>query len=173
MTDRCRKTAEGFTLVEILIAIGLFTLIVSGLMVLFPVAHRTEREGTEEMRAAVISGSILDSLCLSKQNGMVALATGITNGVPVWKFLDPKTTTNAAVAYTSSCDPLCPLEEAEKAQPVRNPEVAAIAILRLSRKSSLPGLIVAEVEVSSPASAPSENRTARRFIKFIPDIPHG
>lgn len=172
MTIRLRKI-EGFTLMEILIAIGLFALAVSGLLVLFPVAHRTDREGTEEMRSALIAGSIMDSLSLTPSNGMVALANGVTNEVPVWKFLDPKTTTNQAVAYTSTCDPLCELGETETAQPVLNPQAVAIATLHLSKKPSLPCLIMAEVEVSSPAAAPPENRTKRRFVKLIPDIPHG
>jgi type II secretory pathway pseudopilin PulG len=167
------RRVEGFTLMEILIALGLFALAVSGLLVLFPVAQRTEREGTEELRAALIAGSIMDSLCLSPSNGMVALANGITNGVPVWNFLNPKITTNQSVAYTSSCDPLFPLGVEETAHPLRNPQAVAIATLRLSQKPSLPCLIIAEVEVSSPASAPPENRTARRFVKLIPDIPHG
>lgn len=172
MTARLIK-AEGFTLAEILVALGLFALAVSGLLVLFPVAHRTEREGTEEMRAALIAGSIMDCLCLSRSNGMVALATGISNGIPVWKFLDPKTTTNASVAYAASCDPLCLLEGNKAAEPSPGQEAVAVATLRLARKPSLPCMTVAEVEVSSPASAPLEGRTARRFLKLIPDIPHG
>lgn len=172
MTKQWRKSAGGFSLAEILIALGLFSLVVTSLLVLFPVAHRTEREGTEEMRAALIAGSIMDSLRLSPSNSMVSLATGITNGVPAWRFLDPKITSNAAVAYTSSCDPLCLLGEAESEGPLHNPEAMAVATLRLTRKSSLPCLIVAEVDVSSPASAPPESRTVRRFTQLIPDFPH-
>lgn len=173
MTMRPRTGETAFTLVEILIALGLFALAATSLLVLFPVAHRTEREGTEETRAALIAGSIMDSLCLSPSNGMVAFATGITNGSPVWKFLDPKKTAKESVAYTSSCDPLFPLGETETDHPVRNTDAVAVATLRLWQKPSLPCLTVAEVEVSTPASAPSENRTARRFVKLIPDIPHG
>jgi len=167
-----RKKSRGFTLVEILIALALFALMASALLVLFPVAHRTEREGTEETRAALIAGSIMDSLPLAQSNGMLALASGMTNGAPVWKFFDPKTMTNQSVAYTSSCDPLCLIPEKEAEQPSRSPEVFCVATLRLSRKSSLPCLTVAEVEVSSPASAPIEGRITRRFLRLIPDIPH-
>lgn len=172
MTKRSGKTAAGFTLAEILIALGLFSLAITSLMVLFPVAHRAEREGTEEMRAALIAGSIMDSLRLSHSNGTVPLATGISNGVPVWKFLDQNTATNVAVAYSSACDPLCPLGGTESEAPLDQPEAAAVATLRLVRKPSLPCLIVAEVDVSSPASAPPESRTVRRFTQLIPDFPH-
>lgn len=172
MSMQMWKKSEGFTLAEILIALALFALMVSGLMVLFPVAHRTEREGTEETRAALIAGSIMDSLPLAQSNGMIALASGMTNGTPVWKFLDPKATTNQSVAYTSSCDPLCLLTEKEAEQPSPAPEAVSVATLRLSRKSSLPCLTVAEVEVSSPASAPMEGRTQRRFLRLIADTPH-
>jgi len=172
MSMRMWKKNGGFTLSEILIALALFALMVSGLIVLFPVAHRTEREGTEETRASLIAGSIMDSLPLGRSNGMIALASGMTNGSPVWKFLDPKATTKQSVAYSSSCDPLCLLEEKEAQQPSRAPEAVSVATLRLSRKSSLPCLTVAEVEISSPASAPMEGRTQRRFLRLIPDNPH-
>lgn len=172
MTARFGYT-EGFTLAEILIALGLFALAVTGLLVLFPVAHRTEREGTEETRASLIAGNIMDALCLSPSHGTVALATGVSNGSPVFAFLDPKTTTNVSVACGASCDPLCLLRDEEAAEPVGNHGAVAVATLHLSRKSSLPRMTVAEVEVSSPASAPLAGRTVRRFVRLVPDIPHG
>jgi len=163
---------RAFTLVEILIALALFALMVSGLLVLFPVAHRTEREGTEETRAALIAGSIMDSLTLSQSNGMIALASGMTNGMPVWKFLDPKVTTNQSVAYSPSCDPLCLLGEKASEEPLLDLEAVAVATLRLSRKSSLPCMTIAEVAVTSPASAPIGGRSERRFLRLIHDSPH-
>ena len=173
MILRCvTESKAGFTLVEILIALALFVVTVSGLLILFPVAHRTEREGMEESHAALIAGSIMDSLTLTQSNGTMAFATGVTNDSLVWTFLDPKITTNQSVAYTSSCDPLCPLTEAEAGQPSANTKAVAVATLHLSRTSSLPCITVAEVEVSSPASAPIEGRATHRFLRLIPDTPH-
>lgn len=171
MSARRRSNGQGFTLTEILIALALFALTVSGLLVLFPVAHRTEREGTEETRAALIAESIMDSLSLSQSNGLLPLASGVAGGSTLWKFLNPKTATNQSVAYSPSCDPLFLLEQKEADQPVRNSEAVAVATLHLSRKTSFPCVIVAEVAVSSPASAPLEGRTVHRFTKLIPDIP--
>jgi hypothetical protein len=127
----------------------------------------------DETRAALIAGSIMDSLSLSSSNSLLAMATGITNGVPRLEFLDPKNVTNRSVAYTASCEPLCPLPEEGVSAPVTNPEASAVATLRLSRKPQLPCMTVAEVEISSPASAPAEGRTVRRFIRLIAVPPHG
>lgn len=167
------QRSNAFTLTEILIALGIFAMAVTGLMGLFSYSHRTDREGMDETRAAVIAGSIMDSLSLSSSNSLLAMATGITNGVPRLEFLDPKTATNRSVAYAASCEPLCPLPEEGAGRPVPNPEASAVATLHLSHKSQLPCLAVAEVEISSPASAPAEGRTIRRFIRLIPVPPHG
>lgn len=167
------QRSNAFTLTEILIALGIFAMAVTGLLGLFSYSHRTDREGMDETRAALIAGSIMDSLSLSSSNSLLAMATGITNGVPRLEFLDPKNATNRSVAYTASCEPLRPIPEEGVSAPVTNPEASAVATLRLSRKPQLPCMTVAEVEISSPASAPAEGRTVRRFIRLIAVPPHG
>jgi prepilin-type N-terminal cleavage/methylation domain-containing protein len=168
-----KRASPAFTLTEILVALAIFALAATSLLGLFSYSHRTDREGVDEGRAAVMAGSIMDSLSLSPSNGMLAIATGNTNGIPRMELLDPKTTTNRSVVYTASCEPLCPLPEERVSVPVTNPEASAVATLRLSRKPQLPCMTVAEVEISSPASAPAEGRSVRRFIRLIAVPPHG
>lgn len=168
-----KRTSPAFTLTEILVALAIFALAATSLLGLFSLGYRTDREGVDEARAAVMAGSIMDSLSLTPSNGMLAIATGNTNGIPRLELLDPKTATNRSVAYTASCEPLCPLPEEGVSAPVTNPEVSAVATIRLSRKPQLPCITVAEVEISSPASAPAEGRTVRRFIRLIAVPPHG
>jgi hypothetical protein len=172
MVRRKSPSAQGFTLAEILIALGIFAVAVTGLLVLLPIAHRTEREGIGETRATLIAGNIMDALFLSPSNGTLSLAVGTTNGTTRWEFLNPEAATNRSVAYDASCEPIQPLEPAESRSPVTNPAAEAVATLNLSRKPALPSMTIAEVTVSYPASAPADGRTVRRFVRLIPMLPH-
>ena len=67
---------RGFTLLEILIATGLFAIAVTGLIALFPTVQRVSREGEEEARATLIAENILDTLTLPSRPGAFSLATG-------------------------------------------------------------------------------------------------
>ena len=117
----------GFTLSEILIALGIFSIAVTGLMTLFPVAQKTEREATQEWQSAMIASGILETLALPSTQGKLRLAVGMSNGT-------------------------------------------AVATLRLSRKASLPGVTVAEVDVASPAAAPVSGRSVRRFVRLLENL---
>ena len=54
-----RYKLSGFTLIEVLIAMLLFVIAAAGLLTLFPVAHRTERESVQETRASLIASGIM------------------------------------------------------------------------------------------------------------------
>jgi prepilin-type N-terminal cleavage/methylation domain-containing protein len=159
----------GFTLMELLIATGLFAVAVTGLIALFPTAQRVSREGEEESRATLIAGSILDTLAASSSSGCFSLATGTKAGGELrLEQLDPRMPDEHSVAYGSSCEPLFPLEPEKAGLPVGNPEVLDIATLTLKTRSTLPGLVVAEVDVVSPAAAPASGRSTNRFVRLFP-----
>jgi hypothetical protein len=51
---------------------------------------------------------------------------------------------------------------------VDNPQALDIATLRLEKRSSLPGLVVADLEITSPASAPASGRLTNHFERIYP-----
>jgi prepilin-type N-terminal cleavage/methylation domain-containing protein len=158
----------GFTLSEIIIALGIFAIAVSGLMALFPVAQKTEREATQEWQSAMIASSVIEALSLPTTNGVFRLAVAMTNGVTVWEFLRMQgSTIEASVLYDSSCEPVRPLSAKECDFPIPGHDGTAVATLHLSHKDALPGVIVAEVEVASPSSAPPGGRSVRRFVRLM------
>lgn len=162
---------RGFTLLEILIATGLFAFAVTGLIALFPAAQHVTRQGEEEARAALIAGNILDTLAIRGTAGSFALATGTAEGKPRLEALDPRVPGEHAVAYGASCEPLFPLDREKAVSPVSDPEALDIATLSLMKKPSLPGLVVAEVDVASPAGAPASGRSTNRFVRLFPVPP--
>jgi prepilin-type N-terminal cleavage/methylation domain-containing protein len=163
-----KPTQGGFTLTEILIATGIFAFAVTGLIALFPTAQRVSREGEEEARAAMIAGDILDALDVQSSDGCFTVATGISGGALKMEQLDPRTATSCCVIYGASCEPIASLEKDSVDRPVDNPQALDIATLRLEKKSSLPGLVVADLEITSPASAPASGRMTNHFERIYP-----
>lgn len=162
---------RGFTLLEILIATGLFAIAVTGLIALFPTAQRVSREGEEEARATLIAENILDTLELPSRPGSFSLATGSSGRSICFEPLDPRIPSEHFVAYGAACEPLFPLEQEKACLPSTNLEVLDIASISLGTKPSLPGLVVAEIEVASPASAPASGRSTQRFVRLFPMPP--
>lgn len=158
---------HAFTLLEILVALALFAIGVSALLILFPMAQRSERESEAEMRANLIASSIMEALDLPPREGLVRLEIGNTNSSPLWMELDPKKKTTQSVAYNSSCEALHPLSETEQIEAIQDQESAGVATLTITPKSSIPFLSTAEVEVAFPSSAPAANRTVHRFVRLI------
>lgn len=162
---------SGFTLSEILIALGIFAVAVTGLMALFPVAQTTEREATQEWQAAMIASGIMEVLALPSSQGKRRISVAMNNESPRWEFLNENDATNVAVLYDSSCEPVRPLGTKECDLPVPDHDGTAVATLRLSRKASLPGVTVAEIDVSSPSAAPVNGRSVRRFVRLLENLP--
>lgn len=159
---------RGFTLLEILIATGLFAVAVTGLIALFPMAQRISREGEEEARGTMIAENIFSALSLRSASGSFRLAIGMEEGDLRFEQLDPFPASEHSVAYGTACEPLFPLERGKADLPVNVPEALDIATLRLVTKPALPGLVVAEVDVASPAAAPAAGRSSRRFVRLFP-----
>jgi type II secretory pathway pseudopilin PulG len=162
-----QESRAAFSLVEILLALGLLAVVVTAVLALFPVAFKTERENEEETRAALISSGMMDTLTLDGNGGSLHLVSAMRNGLPIWQTLQLGINTNFTVAYDTSCEPMRSLSEAEAGAPIPDQTAAAVATLRLISNASLPGLLTAEVAVASPASAPEAGRTTRRFVRLI------
>ena len=160
---------DAFSLVEILIALGLFAVAISALLALFPVALRTERESVEETRAMIIASGVMDALAPADSVSSLRIATSMSNGLPVWENIPAPfgKSTNFAIAYTASCEPILKLTGEEATNPLRDPRASALVTVSLVQKPSLPGLLSAEVSVGSPASAPAPGRSTQRFVRLI------
>lgn len=157
-----------FSLLEILIALGLFAIVITTLVSLFPTALRADKESDEEMRALFIASGVMEALPGADGRGSPLLATGMSNSLLLWENLRMDKTTNILVAYNNSCEPIRQLTAAEAEQPLPDHTALAIMTLNLISRSSLPGMITAEVNVASPASAPTSGRTIRRFTRLVP-----
>ena len=155
-----------FSVIEILLTLGLLAFTGVALVVLFPTALKTEKEG-EEVRSTLIATGVMEALTPSKRDGYFRLASAMHDGLPVWEKLPANELTNIAIAYDASCEPLVKIPLAEADLPITRQEATDIIKLSLFSNSSFPEMLTAEVSVSSPASAPSGQRTTRRYVRVI------
>lgn len=162
----CNGRRSGFSILEILVAMGLLALIATGLLTLFPVIGTHDRENAAETRAWLIASGVMDALT-SDEEEPLRLAKGMSNEMPVWETL-PRTAVIRNIAYTESCSPLFPLDLEGAAQPVADRKATAVITLAIGKNDSTPGMLAAEVAVAEPASAPADRRTVRKFVRLIP-----
>ena len=162
-----RLHLQAFTLAEILVAVGVFSVTACALIALFSYTHRTERNAKEENQASLIASDIMEGLTFGKDPSSLHLATSMSNGVPVWESIHPQAPTSCCVAYGSACEPIRLVPESEATNPVIQPEITALAWLTLSPKGSTPGIITAEVLVAAPPSAPASARSVHRYTRLL------
>ena len=162
-----RLHLQAFTLAEILVALGVFSVTAFALIALFSFTHKTERDAKEETRATLIASDIMEGLTFGKDPSTLHLATSTSNGIPVWESIHPQSSTSCCVAYGASCEPIRMIPESEATNPLLDSEITALAWLTLSPKHSPPGIVTAEVLVATPPSAPASGRTIHRYTKLL------
>ncbi len=165
-----RDTA--FSLLEILISLGLFAITITSLLALFPTALRSQKESDDETRALFIASGVMEAL--PSAEGAFRLATGMSNNLPVLEKISMSAgkSSDYSIAYNSSCEPIRKLSPKEVEQSSSDRTASDIVTVSLTEKPSLPGVVTAEVSVASPASAPATGRSVKRFVQLLtPPMP--
>jgi uncharacterized protein (TIGR02598 family) len=149
---------RSFSLLEVVIALGVITVGVVGVLAVFPTALQTGHSAQDETRAAHIAQSVFGSL--------VAGATSQFNnaGIPP---------TPVSIDLTASSSPTSPTLYADNdGNLIPNSTNAAYAIF-VYTNNSVPGFTdpgtanLVTVRVSWPANAPAANQTFRDYVRII------
>ena len=159
--------SQGFTLSEILIALLIFSVAVVVLIGLFPLAHQNQKKAMEQTRAALIASNIMEALTPNQRHETLRIAIGNSNGMPRWQSIESTHSTNLYVAYDPSCQPCGIIPLAEATNPIMDQGIVALSSVTISQKRNAPHLVMAEVVVESPASAPASRRSSHRFVRLI------
>ncbi len=153
-----RAGTRSFSLLEVVIALGVITVGVVGVLAVFPTALQTGHAAQDETRAAHIAQSVFGSL--------VAGATSQFNNV----LLPP---TPVSIDLTGSSSPTSPTLYADNnGNLISNSTNAAYAIF-VYTNNSVPGFTgpgtanLVTVRVAWPANAPAANQTFRDYVRII------
>jgi len=155
--SRRRARTHSFSLLEVVIALGVIAVGIVGVLAVFPTALQTGHSAQDETRAAHIAQSVFGSL--------VAGATSQFNAVPL-----PPT---PSIDLTASSSPTSPTLYADNdGNLIPNSTNSAYAIF-IYTNNAVPGFTdpasanLVSVRVAWPANAPPANQTFRDYVRII------
>jgi type II secretory pathway pseudopilin PulG len=166
-----RAGTRSFSLLEVVIALGVITVGVVGVLAVFPAALQTGHAAQDETRAAHIAQSVFGSLVAQAASQFSALRLPVS---------DNATPTPAPIDLTASSSPTTPtLYGDNDGQLVsvqfatQNPTKAVYAIF-IYTNNAPPGFTTVPptanqvtVRVAWPANAPSANQTFRDYVRIV------
>lgn len=156
--SRSRKTS-GFSLVEIVIAIGIVSFALVAILGMFPIAMRNAQESQRETRATFIAQQLFASIQAGPYtNVRIPYGTNSLNTVSL--NLQQKKTVD--LASDNSGVILGPASAYD--QGGTNEFLVRIQV---DPNTGFPNLSRVEVEVSAPGNAPLKNRSRYNFVTLI------
>ena len=189
-TARASRGAA-FSLTEVVVALGIFSVSMVGVLALFPVASSPGRENSEETQASILAQTIMDELVDSADRRglsnayIVAGPNTIQTGS--WRSVNLTTASTNYMAYDIAVRSGDPLQGVGmQGDPIalkatnwiptvthwNNGSNVPGNILYLARAeiqplANLPRLSQATITVETPATVASSNRRSFRFVSLI------
>jgi len=164
LSARCAKRL-GFSLVEVVIALGVIAVAVLAILAVFPAALQTGHSAQDETRAAQIAQTIFPSLAgqaVSQFNNLqLLLSDNTTRSTPP---IDLTTSSGATPALTLY---------AENAGELTQDPTKATYKISFYTNNSVPGFTdlasanLVTLRVAWPANAPAANQTYRDYVRII------
>jgi uncharacterized protein (TIGR02598 family) len=155
----------GFSLAEVVIALGVIAIAVVAILALFPAALQTGHSSQDETRAAQIAQTIFPSLAgqaVSQFNNVqLLLSDNTTRSTPP---VDLTTSSGATPALTLY---------AENAGELTQDATKAVYAIFVYTNNSVPGFTdlasanLVTLRVAWPANAPAANQTYRDYVRII------
>jgi|SRR5437899_3119816 len=157
----------GFSLVEVVIALGIITVGVTAVLALFPTALQSGHSAQDETRAAHIAQSVFGSL-------VAGASSQFTNvRLPLYASPSPAPTPLSINLTTNSgTTPAVTLYADNNGNLFPNSTNAAYAIF-LYTNNSVPGFTdpasanAVTVRIAWPANAPAANQTFRDYVRIV------
>ena len=156
--QRARTCA--FSLVEVVIALGVITVGIVGILAVFPTALQTGHSAQDETRAAHIAQSVFGSL--------VAQAPSQFNNVQI-RLSDPLTLSPSIDLTTTSSYTLYAGNDGQ----LTNSAANATYAITIYTNNAVPGFTdpasanAVTVRVAWPATAPAANQTFRDYVRVV------
>jgi Tfp pilus assembly protein PilV len=159
---RLAAKTPGFSLLEVVIALGVITVGIVGVLAVFPTALQTGHSAQNETRAAHIAQSVFGSLVAQAPSQFDNLQFLLSDGVTLSPSIDLRTTLSPAVTLYADND-----------GKLSNSVANAAYSIPIYTNTSVPGFTdpasanAVTVRVAWPASAPTANQTFRDYVRII------
>jgi hypothetical protein len=155
-----RARTSSFSLLEVVIALGVITVGVVGVLAVFPTALQTGHSAQDETRAAHIAQSVFGSLVAQAPTQFNGVQIRLSDGVTLGPSIN-LTTTSSYSLYAGNDGQLI------------NAVANATYLITIYTNNAVPGFTdpasanAVTVRVAWPASAPAANQTFRDYVRIV------
>jgi type II secretory pathway pseudopilin PulG len=171
----CRPQSGGyrkaaFSLLEVVIALGVITVGIVGVLAVFPTALQTGHSAQNETRAAHIAQSVFGSLVAQAPSQFSNIQIPLSGGARLTPGIDltaPPTPTPVPPAPTT------PTLYADNDGQLTNSATNASYVITIYTNNAVPGFTdpasanAVTVRVAWPANAPAANQTFRDYVRIV------
>lgn len=151
-----------FSLLEVVIALGVVTVGIVGILAVIPTALQTGHSAQDETRAAHIAQSVFGSLVAQAPSQFNNLRFLLSDGVTLSPSIDLGTTLSPAVTLYADNDGKLTNSATNAAYAI--PIYTNTSVAWLTDPSSANAVTV---RVAWPASAPAANQTFRDYVRIV------
>ena len=155
-----RRLGTGFSLVEVVIALGIVSFAVLAIVGMMPMALKSAQESMRETDATLIAQRIFAEL--KTGSGANRTLTISPNGIPHALALSANSTNN--LAFTQDGMPQAILASTNSPQDAFYDFYAQISVLT---NTGVANLSRVQIDIAAPAAAPAANRTTNSFTTLI------
>jgi len=157
----------GFSLAEIVLALGIIGIAMSGILALIPTALRSAQDSQHETQAVLISRKIFADLKASSdpQKALVIKGTNFPNGDSA--SFDLTQSKKIIIGYDMDGKPRGTISGSISNEIKESGWVYAVELTALPENTGLPNLSRVEAFVTTPASAALTNRTTFSFFTLF------
>lgn len=156
-----RKTA--FSLIEIILALGVIAFAIVGIMGLFPVAMKSAQESQRETRATLIAQQIFSDLRTGTGTNRFVITGSSVNSTSTISLA------NQGASVVLSFDSAGAVLGTNSPSSFTNgvPNAAFLAQVSVSTNTGVPNLSQVQTTVEAPAAAASTNRSRYTFVTLM------
>ena len=159
--------SRGFSLLEILVALGLFAIGVTIVLNLFPIAQRMRGEAQQKTSATFIAQRIVSTLEATLPEGIVATAPDWINNPSHCMRISLEQPSQHYLSYDAQGQPNGELTASEAKLAVQTKEAVSIATIVLTTKDQPPGMTRVNIIIGTPANLPDSKRQHSEFSLLL------
>ena len=165
------RSPNGFSLVEVVLALGIVSFSLVGILSIFPVALDTAKDSKNETRITLIAQSIFSDLqSSSATNALVILKQGDNPGTSETTLLKLDVPDTLYIAYDADGKALAGISQNDFQQYTKT-DASFLASINSVTNNVQPGMALVNVSIQSPPQARTGNASRKKyyFSAFLPN----
>ncbi len=155
---------HGFSLIEVVLALGVIAFALVGIMGLFPVAMKSAQESQRETRATLIAQQIFSDLRVSAGTNRFVISGATANDT---NSLSLASDGNLYLAFGTNGSPITSVNAAAFTNSYPDLTASYLANISVDTNTGTSNLSRVQTTIETPASAPSAARAKYTFVTLM------